>query len=173
MIPYAKLISLAIRGLAILAVISGIYFAGYSRSDNKWTIRFQQEKIKQDAMIQNAMKKILEETQKSTAYANQIEAMFNDKSNQAHNAAINFDTTRVQQRAVCKNRLPKNNDTSIHATKTSEVDTGFSDEFRAFLNSEAIRDAINVAWIEGASDTVAKWCTDYADTFICEAKNAD
>jgi hypothetical protein len=168
---YAQAVKLGISLLVALAIVSAIYYAGYSSADNVWTIRFQAERIRQDKMIQNAIKKVMEETEKSTAYANQIEAIFNDKSNQAHNIAIDF--TGVQQRKICSDRMPKNNDTGIHATQAGKVDTGFSDEFRAFLNSQAIRDAINVAWIDGAVDAVGKWCTDYADTFICEAKDAD
>jgi hypothetical protein len=55
--------------------------------------------------------------------------------------------------------MPTNNDTSVHAATSADDDTGFSPEFKQFLESQARRDEFAVNWINSAIEATKKLCT--------------
>lgn len=147
--------------LFISSLVGFTYYSGVQHEREKWQFKTAKEQIEMDRALNNANDTVRQETAKSHAYADFIASEYNAKVDEIHHAHDQLDFNRVRERAACKsanNALPVRRSTGLPAEAADHDDTGFSDEFKQFLESERRRDQLNVAWIEAAVKEAQTLC---------------
>jgi vacuolar-type H+-ATPase subunit I/STV1 len=152
----------------IIAIFSAVVYAiedyGYNRAWDKHLSFEKARTEKVNEVIKQEHDKALQETAKSTAFAEFIESEYNEKVNQISELKddiidLNSNVSRMRQRSACghsENRVPVGNNTGIHV-ETANYEQ-FSEEFKRFLESEAKRDQLNLIWIEEAVKATNQLC---------------
>ena len=154
----------------IIAIFSAVVYAiedyGYNRAWDKHLSFEKARTEKVNEVIKQEHDKALQETSKSTAYAEFIESEYNEKVNQISELKddiidLNSNVSRMRQRSACghsENRVPVGNNTGIHVEIATADEAGFSREFTEFLESQARRDELNLIWIEQAVKATNQLC---------------
>jgi hypothetical protein len=154
----------------IIGTMSAVFYFiedfGYNRAWDKHK-SLELIRLKEVSKIVNEEHdKATQETAKSSAYAEFIGTEYNDKVNQlkqaqSDNLDLNSAVSRVQQRTACgrgENRVSQGDHTGVHVDTSADDGSGFSDEFKQFLKSQARRDEFNAIWIEEAVKAANQLC---------------
>jgi hypothetical protein len=163
---YAALAKWALIIGTLSAIVYSVENFGYNRAWDKH-LSIEKTRIEEVNKIkQIEHDKFIQESTKSGAYADFINGEYNAKVDQikqlkSYILDLNSNVSRMRQRSACghsENRVPTNNDTSVHAETTSDDDSGFSNEFKQFLESQAKRDEYAVNWINSTIEATKKLC---------------
>lgn len=163
---YAALAKWALIIATFSAVVYAIEDWGYNRAWDKHLSFEKARTEKVNEVIKQEHDKSLQETAKSTAYAEFIESEYNEKVNQIKQLKsdildLNSDVSRMRQRSLCRrseNRVPEGNNTGIHAETATDDISGFSREFQEFIKSADERDKFLKNWIEQAVKATNELC---------------
>lgn len=121
----------------------------------------QSEKLKQQEHDKAMIATTQSETVATISQEQHDEALKKIELLESNVTNLTTTASKLRQRSLCtgsENRVPESGNPSIHAEATTEDDSGFSPEFRAFIRSQELRDAENVLWIQDTIAVLTKMC---------------
>ena len=158
------------KWVLIIGTLSAIVYSvenfGYNRAWDKHLSIEKTRLAEVNKIKQQEHDKFIQESTKSSAYADFINGEYNAKVDQIKQLKgdildLNSTVSRMRQRSACghnQDRMSTDNNTSIHVNNSSYDDAGFSEEFKQFLESQAKRDQYAINWIDNAIEVTKKLC---------------
>ena len=172
--PYKQYAQAA--GIALIVIAAGSFVAYEKHKStvaerDKWVAASQKHAMEVQTKLIDMTTKAKEESERSAALAQQIEAINNANKieiNDLHNKLVN--PGRVQSTALCRgnsNRTKKqNNSAGVVIAEAADTAT-LSEEFTRFLISDALRaDGVGI-YADEAYSFIQELCKD-KDRFICD-----
>ena len=176
--PYKQYAQAA--GVAIIVIALGSFVAYEKHKStvaerDKWVSASQKHALEVQTKLIDMTTKAKEESERSAALAQQIEALLHEQNEKARNSKevldyLNSDDGRVLQSKVCRrysgSSTSKDNNPVVHEEPADA--SGFSREFEEFLNAQDIYEKIDRIWMGKVKEQADAWCEQNKDIFNCE-----
>ena len=159
------------KWIIIVGLIGSIVYAiddhGYQRASKRYETQLQEQQKKAEKMLNDAKQEVAVKTAESNASATFISEEYNAKVDEIKqlkddNSSLISDASKLRQKSLCRrsgtSAVSDSQNTKVHDSVTRDDETGFSDEFKQFLESQERRDKLNEAWAESTVKRIQALC---------------
>jgi len=167
---YAALAKWALIIATLGAVVYFIDDNGYQRAVKRYEVKLSAQAKEANRVLEESKLEAATKTAESNAYANFIQDNYNAKVNEIKSTPVHLERNSLRESALCRgsgqDRVPKSRNSQTGAYGTTRYEAGFSEEFRAFIESQIRRDELLVADIEAKIKVAEQLCKQ--PNVICE-----
>jgi len=163
-----------VKWVLIVSVFGGVVYAiddnGYQRAVTSYEIKLADQAKEANRVLEESKLEAATKTAESNAYATFIQDNYNAKVNEIKSTPVHLERNIVRESALCRgsgtDRVPESRNSKTGAYGTTRYEAGFSEEFRAFIESQIRRDELLVADIEAKIKVAEQLCKQ--PNVICE-----